>query len=676
MAVPAQCENCANDPYSHLPPHAHPQSSSFSLPVVLGVLGTCSLVAFVAAILVPLARRHVHRRGRISIAPSRSFYSKVSDGDLEQDAGADADANAGGVYLPSRRPSFRHQKMLAGPDAQPLRPLLLDPLRPISALTWSDLRSRTKSPSASTCASTDSLSSILMLDDDPAAAPSDQASLATNRATTSHRSSSTRSARDRDHATGRRDELGRPVISEDGSPTRPALPSPHRSPTPPGLSSKREYSSRSTRRASLPLPITPTSPLDSTQPRATSGMPPLYAAPIPSAPSTAVATAGPAAALSRYSTSRPRTTTTQRPGMEPVLEDDAYAETRSLQLPSPPASPEQSQPHWRGIHSSVHSTDAASASSSSTRRRPSLTTSQSAPTAAMPHRPRSSTGPAIPLTAAFQTSVLRSGSQSSTATAPSFAPTHRYPSIVTTPSAASGRTRPSSVSVAITSGGGGTGSAALLSPESPEMTRPTDAFRRMSTTDIRHRRPTHAEQAQGQTGGDPPAFSRPFEAARTGTQVHARDAPYDPRTASLSIPRPSFSTPPPNPLSPPSLSPTPPRLSVHTHSMQGYAPTHTSSSSSSAHSRGPSGGPALVRRKDSPALRPIPVSALMGGPSSAGMAGMSLSGSRSRSNSVRSTRTGHGHASAHLPPVDSVTPLTMSWKGSSEEDEEGEERRR
>ncbi|KAH9889535.1 hypothetical protein C8Q73DRAFT_793733 [Cubamyces lactineus] len=554
--------------------------------------------------------------------------------------------------------------MFPGPDAQPLRPLLLDPLRPISALTWSDLRSRTKSPSASTCASTDSLSSILMLDDDPAAAPSDQASLATNRATTSHRSSSTRSARDRDHATGRRDELGRPVISEDASPTRPALPSPHRSPTPPGLSSKREYSSRSTRRASLPLPITPTSPLDSTQPHATSGMPPLYAAPVPSAPSTAVAAAGPAAALSRYSVSRPRTTTTQRPGMEPVLEDDAYAETRSLQLPSPPASPEQSQPHWRGIHSSVHAADASFASSSSTRRRPSLTATQSAPTAAMPHRPRSSTGPAIPLTAAFQTSVLRSGSQSTAATASA----HRYPSIVTAPSSASGRARPSSVSVAITSGGGGgTGSTALLSPESPEMTRPTDAFRRMSTTDIRHRRPTHAEQAQGQTG-DPPVFGRPFDAARTGTQGHA----YVPRTASISISGPSFTTPPPNPLSPPTLAPTPPRLSVHTHSMHGHPPSQ--SSSSSTHSRGPSGGPALVKRKDSPALRPIPVSALMGGPSSASMGGMSLGGSRSRSNSVRSTRTGHGYGSAQLPPVDTVTPLTMSWKGSAEEDDESEGR--
>ncbi|KAI0332927.1 hypothetical protein GY45DRAFT_365141 [Cubamyces sp. BRFM 1775] len=652
MAVPAQCENCANDPYSHLPPHAQSQRS-LSLPVVLGVLGACSLVAFVAAILVPLARRHVHRRGRISIAPSRSsLYSKVRDDDLEQDAGADADANAGGVYLPSRRPSFRHQKMLPGPDAQPLRPLLLDPLRPISALTWSDLRSRTKSPSASTCASTDSLSSILMLDDDPAAAPSDQASLATNRATTSHRTSSTRSVRDRDHATGRRDELGRPVISEDASPTRPALPSPHRSPTPPGLSSKREYSSGSTRRASLPLPITPTSPLDSTQPRATSGMPPLYAAPIPSTPSATAAAAGPAAALSRYSSSRSRATATQRPGMEPVLEDDAYAETRSLQLPSPPASPEQSQPHWRGIHSSVQATGASSSSSSSTRRRPSLTATQSAPTAAMPHRPRSSTGPAIPLTAAFQTSVLRSGSQSTAATAP---PAHRYPSIVTTtPLAASGRTRPSSVSVAITSGGGGAGSTALLSPESPEMTRPTDAFRRMSTTDIRHRRPTHAEQAQGQTG-DPLAFSRPFD-----------------RSASISISGPSFTTPPPNPLSPPTLAPTPPRLSVHTQSTHGHPPVH--SSSSSTHSRGPSGGPALVRRKDSPALRPIPVSALMGGPSSAGMAGMSLGGSRSRSNSVRSSR--HGHGPAQLPPVDTVTPLTMSLKGSSEEADEGEERRR
>ncbi|KAI0365558.1 hypothetical protein BV20DRAFT_725662 [Pilatotrama ljubarskyi] len=675
MAVPAQCQDCANDPSSQNEPYSpNPSQRPANLGVVLGVLGGCSLVALVVTIVVPLVRRRVRRAGSI-FSSSRSSYRKVRDGDVE--GNAVADANAEHLYLPSRRPSFRHQKVFAGPDAQPLLPLLLDPLRPISALTWSDFRSRTKSPSASTDSD-----SLAMPDDvdlpDPAA--TDKTSLSTNRATTSHRSTSTRSAREREH---RRDELGRPVISDDGAATHPALPSPHRSPTPPGLPSKREYSIVSARRASLPLPITPTSPSDSSQVRVTSGMP-LFA-PVPSASSTAGVVGS---ALARHPSGRPRTAT-QKPGMEPVLEDaaaDAYAETRSLQLPSPPASPEQPQPQpqWRGTLS-------PSSSSSSTRRRPSLTASQSAPTTS-PYRPRSSTGPSIPLTAAFQTSVLRSGSQSTT-TSSTATTGHRYPSIVTSPPPlpaslhrdSSARARPSSVSV-------GRSSGALLSPESPETPRPTEAFRRMSTTDIRHRRPSRSDAEQesttrGTAGGQPRAFLRTSDAMRTTQVQPGLGTSYDPRAVAMSTgTEPSFTTPPPQPLSPPALSPTPPRLTVHTRAPSAgpSAVTWRASPSGSTTSLSPQQqyqeqyqqqyqrqqqgqGPALVRRKDSPALRPIPVSAL---------AGMSLgpSGSRSRSNSVRSTNTSVGTGPVQLPPIDPVTPLTMSLR-SSPEDEEGEGKR-
>ncbi|KAI9064565.1 hypothetical protein FKP32DRAFT_1611151 [Trametes sanguinea] len=635
MAVPAQCTNCANDSFpgsQQQPQQPQPQPPP-SIGVVLGVLGGCALVAIVVAIVVPLVRSRLRRKGSILSAPSLRSYRRVRDVDLEQHP-AGVDVNPSGLYLPSRRSTIRHQKMHSGPDAHPfLLPLLLDPLKPISALTWSDLRSRTRSPSGSS----DSLSIPMADDDDPAR---------TERTASFTRSST----RDRQHGV-RYDELGRPVISDDAPPTRPALPSPQRSPTPPGLPSKREHVTVNVRRASLPLPITPTSPSDPSQPRVSSGMP-LYA-PIPASAS-ASATATGASALSRYPSGRPRAGT-QKPGMEPVLEDaaaDAYAETRSLQLPSPPASPEQPQPHWRPLPS----VPIAPPSSS-------LTTAQSAPTT-MPHRPRSSTGPSIPLTAAFQTSVLRSATQSS---ATSSATRHRYPSIVTSPppapsASASGRARPSSVSVTMTSGSGSSG---YLSPESPEMPRPSDAFRRMSTTDIHHRRVTHHhDQAHsGDTNtGQPQAILRSMDAART-TQVQLGGFVHDSRAATISSPGPSFTTPPPHPLSPPALAPTPPRLQTPAHPP---VRTHTGSAQLPPQHQ----GPPLVRRKDSPALRPLPVSAIVGVPGSSGVAGMSL-GSRSRSNSVRSTRTGMPPPSVQLPPLDPVTPLTWSLKSSSEEGEEG-----
>ncbi|KAH9856045.1 hypothetical protein C2E23DRAFT_563976 [Lenzites betulinus] len=748
MAVAAKCANCANDLHP-----SHPHQSPANPGVVLGVLGGCALVALVVAVVVPLVRHRRHRPPVLTVR--RSLYHRVrtGSGDVERDA--DADWRGGGIvglHLPSRSSPVRHQKLFAGPDARPqLHPLLLDPLRPLSALTWSwsDLPSRrARSPRARSVAPGPSPSPSAMAhadaadhsDSDDATDPRSH-SHSTTRATTSHRSStSTRpeSVREREC---RRDELGRPVISDAATTrTRRALPLPPRSPTPPGLPSKREYSIVAARRASLPLPITPTSPSDAAHPRAAPPGMPLFA-PVPSASSASsqAPLAGPA--LARHPSSRHRPTT-QKPGMEPVLEDStpdayAYAETRSLQLPSPPASPEQPQPypHFRASPSSAAHLSTASlsnpnaapapapsTSSSASRRRPSLTASQSAPTATMPYRPRSSTGPAIPLTAAFQTSVLRSGSQSTAASSAASAGHHRYPSIVTSPLAlpppsslsavphrdATGRVRPSSVSVATGSSSSSTGAGGLLSPDSPEMARPSDAFRRMSTTDIRHRRPSQA--GAGTEQNEPRAFLRTADAART-TQIQPGLA-YDPRAASMSggPGGPSFTTPPPHPLSPPALSPTPPRLSVHTRGASMAPSSATWRGSSSSHSSALSPqqpipyqqyhqqyqqqqqqqyqqqqqqsqqqqqqGPALVRRKDSTALRPLPVSALMG-PPSAGMAALSLAqggggvgGSRSRSNSVRSSRT--GTSAVQLPPMDLGTPLNMSLRSSPEEDEREE----
>ncbi|KAI0629075.1 hypothetical protein C8Q77DRAFT_1281004 [Trametes polyzona] len=720
MAVPAKCVNCANDPQPH-PPNP-PQQPPANLGVVLGVLGGCALVALVVAIIVPLVRRRGRRAGSI-LSVSRSLYRRVLDGDLVErnaDAGTNTNTNENtdGLYLPSRRPSIRHQKLFAGPDAQPLLPLLLDPLRPISALTWSDLRTRSSSPhsSSSTGTSADTSEPSMQDEDEyrvdpdaPGAGIDRASSLSTNRATTSHRSSSSRSTREREHErASRRDEhqQGRlaTTISDHGQGAAAArsraLPLPPRSPTPPGLPSKFEYRIAAARRASLPLPlpITPTSPSDSGRNRVTSGMPALYA-PVPSTSTSLVASAAataasPGLALARHPSGRHRAAT-HKPGMEPVLEDSpadaAYAETRSLQLPSPPASPEQRQPMPQWHATSAMSSASASASSAS-RRRPSLTASQSAPTATTSsHRPRSSTGPAIPLTAAFQTSVLRSGSQS-TASSGAATSGHRYPSIVTSPplpsipgaSSSQARTRPSSVSV---------GQGALLSPESPDMSRPTESFRRMSTTDIRHRRPAGPREDI-----EARATLRATDVART-TQVQAGSGSgYDSRVASLSFGGPTFTTPPPLPLaSPPALSPTPPRLSVSVHGSQS-PPTSALASAPSSwrasgslqqqqqqqyqqyqqqqhHQHAQQHGPALVRRKDSAALRPLPVSALMSPGPGVGV-GVGVGGSRSRSNSVRSTRAGSVSGMVQLPPLDPITPLTLSLQGSSEEEQEEERRRR
>ncbi|RDX54362.1 hypothetical protein OH76DRAFT_1087222 [Lentinus brumalis] len=237
MPPPAACSNCANDSSS-----APPAQQQANVGVVLGVLGGLCLVAIVVVVVVPLVRRRVRRREPVLPSPSSNHsYRKARTSDIEDE-----------MYLPSRRPSFLHQKMFPGPDGKPLlKPLILDPLRPISALTWSDLRSGANSPSSSTDPGSDELAhphSHLHLHrgiPDPA----DQASLQTDRAQTSHRtmSKSTKSS------------YGTAGAIEDEA--RSSLPSLQRSPTPPGLPSKRGSPAVPSRRASLP--ITPISPPDS-----------------------------------------------------------------------------------------------------------------------------------------------------------------------------------------------------------------------------------------------------------------------------------------------------------------------------------------------------------------------------------------------------------------------------
>lgn len=301
-----------------------------------------------------------------------------------------------------------------------------------------------------------------------------------------------------------------------------------------------------------------------------------------------------------------------RPGMEPLMEDSDH-QPQSRQLPSPPASPDQPQPLW---------------ASSSSRRRPSVAGSHSS-SSALPFRPRSSTGPSsVPLTAAFQTSMLRSSYASSS---------QRYPSVVSSPRPDS---RGRASSVALESGSEG----------QPHDTRPVDASRRMSATDIRHRHPT------GMASGsdEPRALLRPSNALRTPQLHEAGPSSWQRReqvAAASSTARPASLSPMSQSSGRPvsvdaARSPLSPALLRHPQQGQ-------------TSSQPPPQSP-LVRRKDSLALRPLPTSLFATAPSPSPLLSppyrplpRTPSSTRTRSHSVMSERS----MPRHLPPLDPLPPL-------------------
>lgn len=481
----------------------------------------------------------------------------------------------------------------------------------------------------------------------------------TNRATTSHRSMS-------------RSSTGGAIQVE----ARDSLPSLQRSPTPPGLPSKRGSHLFAQRRASLPitpLPTSDSSPNPSRRGTGNTAMPIPVFAPLPSSSSSPSSTSethynplSPVSPLTPANLARTPSHARSVPhkpprSMEPVPEDtDAdtgeYSETRSLQLPSPPASPDEDM-RWRA---------AAGSSSSPSSRRPSLSGRQSTPNALPSNfRPRSSTGPsALPLTAAFQTSVLRSGSGGGASSM------QRYPSITRSPPPPSShrdreheRSRPSSVSVSMSMRA--SSSPSRVDADDNIMARPTEAFRRLSTTDIRHRHP-HSSREEDSARG----FLRTSDAVRVPHLQQLGPGPASHRHATV------YNAPPPPPpgahavrgpsgysspltsshLSPPALSPLPsppsqaPRLTVHTNasaSTSMASPHHRALGMGGAH---PSG---------------VTWKSLASG----SRASLASQQSRSRSNSVRSVRTLPGQ----LPPIDPVTPITLSLRGSPEDEEQDEE---
>ncbi|OBZ69617.1 hypothetical protein A0H81_10523 [Grifola frondosa] len=311
----------------------------------------------------------------------------------------------------------------------------------------------------------------------------------------------------------------------------------------------------------------------------------------------------------------------QRPGMEPVMEDGTDLYATSLQLPSPPASPNQSQRDWR---------------TNTSTRRPSLTGSQAAPTS-LPFRPRSSTGPSFPLTSAFQTSMLRSGMQST----PHTSTTQRYPSITTSPPPH----EPSR-----------SGSALLGSnPQVESVTkasRPVDPFRRLSTTDIRHRHPL---QASAEPSASPPsseqrAFLYPPESLRKPQYQEAGGSSSHRQGTSVSG----------------SIHPSQSQSS-HTRSSADTTRTGPSmvvSNQQQSHVQQQQ-QPALVKRKDSLALRPLPLSSFLHSPPHSPPSGPTA---RSRSNSVRTERS----LPVYIPPLDPIPPLNFEHKYSPEDPEQKE----
>ncbi|RPD53441.1 hypothetical protein L226DRAFT_576238 [Lentinus tigrinus ALCF2SS1-7] len=260
-----------------------------------------------------------------------------------------------------------------------------------------------------------------------------------------------------------------------------------RNATPSDRASKRSSQVVAARRASLP--ITPISPSGSSLSLSRRGagphMPHLAPSPVPPSsratdtpydpfnpvrPPTLARTSNVAVSGSCGSSMTRRTDT----GMEPVPEDSYtgdYAETRSLQLPPPPGFPDQSHARW-SQHSLNHH-------------------GHSFLPDAPPSRPPSSTSGrrvALPLTAAFQTSVLRSGNGPSTLSAGASSQKQRYPSIPMSPTPRT-RSRPSSVSVSMSGAPGASAATPPSVPGADIMEPPTEALRRMSTSDATYRQP-------------------------------------------------------------------------------------------------------------------------------------------------------------------------------------------
>ena len=500
-------------------------------------------------------------------------------------------------FLPSRRSSSRHQKMQqmqqlklpAGPD------VFLPLIDPVSTITWSDLRSK---------------------DGGADSIEEEGYSFRTDEATTSHPDPGW----DDDDADDMAD-AGQDMVDAQTSPDAVNM-----SPTPPGLPCKIGASTATGR------------PSHSSTPAASADA--LHAGMYPLSPVSPVLTMSRGASRSKPGS--------MRSGMDPVAEHASGSgggdHPQLRQLPSPPSSPDQYEPNYR---------------TSTSRRRPSVTSSLTAPSV-LPHRPRSSTTTSVPLAAAFQTSRLSGTPSKHASTLPPAH--HRYPSLaVPTP-----RSRASSVSLEPI-------------PDHSPLERPSDASRRMSTAEVRHRHPSTTGATQGShptthstsSGGSGHGSSAATHASHGSDQPRAPlparhldstqripeygepgPSSYNYKHRSMHIERsPPLFTTSPSPLSPPpSARPFRPLPVPGAQAASSRLSTITSASASTS-TGDPRGQalPPLVKKRDSPALRPLPASPFAQ-PGSSTPAGASA---RTRSSSVMSERS----LPRQLPPLAPLPPL-------------------
>ncbi|EPS93892.1 hypothetical protein FOMPIDRAFT_92375 [Fomitopsis schrenkii] len=377
------------------------------------------------------------------------------------------------------------------------------------------------------------------------------------------------------------------------------------SPTPPGLPSK---IGASTATATASYSSTPTASADA-----------LHAGMYPLSP------VSPVLNMSRGGASR-----SVRPGMDAVAEHSAGNLPPLRQLPSPPSSPEQYEPNYR---------------TSASRRRPSVTANPSAPSV-LPYRPRSSTTTSVPLAAAFQTSLLSGTPSKHVSTVPHAH--HRYPSLAgPTP-----RSRAASVSLEPI-------------PDHSPLERPSDASRRMSTAELRHRHPS----STGATHGSHPTTG---SAHGSGSSAATHGLGHQPRAAlggrHIETARiPEFGEPGPSsythkhrsmqlerspPLFPPSSSPLSPPPSARPIRPLPIPGAQGPPRPGMGHPQ----MPVLVKKRDSPALRPLPASPFAppgSGASTAAGKQPAAASTRMRSSSVMSERS----MPRQLPPLAPLPPL-------------------
>ncbi|KAI0715850.1 hypothetical protein C8Q72DRAFT_179918 [Fomitopsis betulina] len=309
--------------------------------------------------------------------------------------------------------------------------------------------------------------------------------------------------------------------------------------------------------------------------------------------------------MSRASRAR---TSTARPAMDPVAEHAHGSSGGDVphlrQLPSPPSSPDQREPNSRP---------------SASRRRPSVTASQPPPSA-LPYRPRSSTTTSLPLSAAFQTSLL-SGTPSNRASM--VPPTHhRYPSLaVPTP-----RSRATSVSLEPI-------------PDHSPLERPSDASRRMSTAELRHRHPPSTAATRPITSSGPGSAASGAERIPEYGEPGPSSYAYRHRSMQLERSPPLFT----NPSSPSAPSARP------------FRPLPIPGVQSPSRPSPGDPRPVLVKKRDSPALRPLPASPFAP-PPIASPPGPKQPTTRMRSSSVMSERS----LPRQLPPLAPLPPLDFT----------------